>query len=314
MNKKLLILISIPVLFILFIFSIAWYFSGQVLYPPWKARDLSECKQNFIDEEWGPDCGNLRMNKQYAFSEVRIESENGMLSGWHVSYNANRDKRAVNNESAMFFFHGGGADRRQGFRYVDFFLNRGYDVYLFDMSGHGESTSRIPEISLGEREYKDAIAAYEYLKTRYKKIIGMGTSMGGVSILNAIDRLSGIKAIIVENPFYSPERFIRETPQASSLPQWIKLIALKMIYFRGKFSAQHSPGKSIILQSKIPILFIHSKKDIIVPYQHSEELYQSYHGPKKILLTDSGLHAAIWKSHREIFERTMDEFLKSLRN
>jgi uncharacterized protein len=140
----------------------------------------------------------------------------------------------------------------------------------------------------------------------------MGTSMGGVSILNAIDHLSGIKAIILENPMYSTERLIQEAPQTSFIPSWIKSIALKFIYFRGKFNAQHNPGKSILIQSKIPILFIHSKTDTIIPYQQSVDLYQRYRGPKKILLTESGVHCAIWNSHHEIVEKTINNFLRNL--
>lgn len=311
MNKKILIFLSVLILIILFILTNAWYFSSQVLYPPWKTRDLSDCKQNFTDENWGPDCGNLRMNKKYFFNEINANSENGTLYGWHIPYNFNRNKQVNDKNQAIFFFHGAGYDRRQGFKYVDFFLNNGYDVYLFDISGHGESTNNDKGISLGEREFKDAIAVYEYLRIRHKKIIAMGTSMGGVSILNAIDHLPGIKGIILENPFYSTERLIKEAPQASFIPQWIKSIALKLIYFRGKFNAQHNPDKSILVQSKVPILFIHSKTDMIIPYQQSIDLYQRYRGPKKILLTESGLHCAVWNSHREIVEKTMDNFLNN---
>lgn len=304
MTKKTILVVLLPAATAAFIFGGAWYFSNQVLYPSWKAPNLSVCTKNFIDEEWGPDCGNLRINKRYAFDEVTVQSENGRLSGWHVPA-PSRDAR----RPAMFFLHGGGADRRQGYRFIEFFIKRSYDVYLFDLSEHGESEAKTGRLSLGEREYKDAIAVYDSIKKRHGTIIAMGTSMGAVSILNAVNNLPGISAIIVENPFYSPERFILETPKAAMLPRWIKSMIFRLICWRGGFEARHSPARSIKLQSIIPILFIHSKRDMVIPYQHSVELYQNYNGPKDILLTDDGLHAAILKSHKVLFFKTVDDFL-----
>ena len=306
MNRKILFIILLLVPGIA-VFTSLWFLSGRMLYPPWKTADLTEQPPEY----WGEENGNLRFNKKFVFNDVTVESENGRLSGWHVPYHLNRGRSAVESKTALFFLHGAGTDRRQGFRYLEYFLDRGCDVYLFDLSGHGES-SGAPGISMGIREHKDAIAIYRFLRGKYTSVIAMGTSMGATSLLIALDQLKGIDAVIAENPFYSPERFIEEIPALAPFPRWYKVLLLKMICFRGGFDDICSSAQGVASQSGIPVLFIHSKKDNLIPYRQSVDLHRIYRGPKKLLITEEGGHTVIWDSERELYEDTLDDFLDEL--
>lgn len=153
-NKKTLFFILVPAIPVLVLLSSLWFLSGRILYPPWKTANLTEKPPEY----WGEGYGNLRLNKKHVFNEVTVESENGRLSGWHVPYHLNCGRPAAESITALFFLHGAGTDRRQGCRYIEYFHERGCDVYLFDFSGHGESSSETAGISLGIREHKDAAA------------------------------------------------------------------------------------------------------------------------------------------------------------
>jgi len=308
MKNKTIFIIAIPVLSVSVFFASLWYFSGRLLYPPWKTASLAEEPPEY----WGENYGNLRLQKKIVFSEVAVESENGRLAGWYVPYYLNMGKSSALSKATVFFLHGAGADRRQGFRYLKFFLNRGYDVYLFDLSGHGESSFKTAGFSFGIREHKDAIAIFNHLKKKYASVTGMGTSTGASSLLIALDELDGIHAVIAENPFYSPDRFITEIPSITFVPKWYSRMVLQLVYFRGGFTGNRSAGEGVASQSRIPVLFIHSKKDRFIPYRQTLDLYNMYRGPKKLYITEGGGHTVIWDSEPELYENTVDSFLKEL--
>jgi alpha-beta hydrolase superfamily lysophospholipase len=290
-----IVIIVLVSLFILFCGGL-WYASNQLLFPVWKVAGK----------------GDLRSTHEFKFSEVRFRSINGYeLPGWLIRASENGIGPA---QGAIMLVHGGGMDRRSVTKFIRFFLERGFDVLTFDQGGQGEALSPVPGLTYGTRESRDVLSAYLYLSGQYEKVYAMGTSVGAASILIALPEMPRLIAVIAENPMVSFQRLILETPASKSIPGWFTNLLISVTMVRGKFDGLLSPENSLRMVATTPIYFIHSKKDNIVPYQQTQELADSYRGPKTVWFPDKGNHAAIWEVDRADYEKRLSDFLNNVQD
>ena len=59
-----------------------------------------------------------------------------------------------------------------------------------------------------------------------------------------------------------------------------------------------------------PILFMHGKKDTIVPFQHSEEMYAAAHEPKQLVLLNDCGHNDMGVQNTEQFQGAIKDFIQ----
>ena len=289
-----------------------WLGTSQLLFPSWHGatRDLAACTRE-LAAHWGEGCGNLRATRELAFEEVKVRSLNGYdMPGWLVGAAANGAGPA---EGAILLVPGGGSDRRELTRHVRYFLRRRLDVLALDLGCQGEAPCPVPGLSYGHRESRDVLSAYLHLAARYDRVLAMGSSVGAASILIALPAMPGLDAVIAENPMASFERLILETPQARGAPGWLNRLFVGLAMLRGRFDGLESAEHALPLAGATPILFIHSRKDGIVPYQQTEALAAAYAGPKTVWLPDLGDHGAIRDADRPGYEQRLTAFLDGVR-
>ncbi|TGN20631.1 alpha/beta hydrolase [Leptospira idonii] len=191
------------------------------------------------------------------------------------------------------------------FHEVSFLSLNGYDL-----SCHGEAPCMVPGLSFGNRESRDVLSAYLYLFNKYKNILIVGSSVGASSVLIALPFLRDAKGLILENPMFSFERLILDSPESASLPNWAVQSLIGLVTTRGKFDLLLSPENSLRLSSSVPLFFIHSKKDSVVSYQHSESLSKLYPGMSEVWFPDSGSHGFIWDENRTEYEIRVRNFIR----
>ena len=59
-----------------------------------------------------------------------------------------------------------------------------------------------------------------------------------------------------------------------------------------------------------PVLFLHGKRDIIVPYQHSLQLFQLAKQPRQLWISESAGHTLLYHTEPEVFERQVCGFIE----
>ncbi len=269
---------------------------------------MSLCTPERTDS-WGKECGNLRVSKSYKFTEVKIRSINGYeIPGWMIRSAENGKGPA---KGVVIFVPGGGSDRRENSRYIPYFINRAFDVLSVDLGCAGESPCPVPGLTFGHRESRDVASAYLYLVAAgYPRIYAMGTSVGATSILVALPSMPRLAGVIAENPMYNFERFVMETPAAPRIiPGWFKSLVLRLALRRGRFDGLATAENSLRVVQTVPVFFIHSINDKLIPYKHSEELHALYKGPKKLWISEKGEHARIWNADPQVYEAKLNEFL-----
>ena len=307
-------LIALGILAAVFVFLGAglWFASDQLLFPAWRGatRDLSDCNPE-LAKYWGEGCGNLRSSRAFKFDEVRLPSVNGYeLPGWFIGAAENGRGPA---KGAIILIPAGSSDRREETKYIPFFLGQDLDILTLDLGCQGEAPCPAPGLSYGQRESRDVLSAYLYLKDKYGKLYAMGSSVGAASILIALPEMPKLTAVIAENPMTSFLRLIREAPQSQALPGWATDLLIRLAMLRGGFDGLSSPEHSLPLAKSTPIYFIHSKADEVVSYQHSQELADLYTGPKTVWFPDKGGHASIWDVDHADYEKRLTAFLDSVR-
>jgi fermentation-respiration switch protein FrsA (DUF1100 family) len=137
------------------------------------------------------------------------------------------------------------------------FVNRfGYSVFMLSYRGYGKSEGYANEQGLRE----DGQAALDYLVDKgIKEIIVFGQSIGGaVAIDLASKNESKVKGLIIENTFTS-----------------LRNVIPKLMPFMKHFTflcTQIWPSEERIKTIKLPVLFLSSQKDEIVPKEHMATL------------------------------------------
>jgi len=288
-----------------------WFAGNQLLYPAWQGatRDFAVCGAE-LAAAWGEGCGNLRLRGALRFSEVSVPSLHGYdLPGWLVRAADNGRAPAL---GAIMLVHGGGSDRREVSRHAPFFLDRRLDVLMVDLGCHGEAPCPVAGLSYGDRESQDVLAAYLYLAERYPRVVAMGSSVGAASLLIALPSMPRLAGVIAENPMAGFDRLIRETPASQAVPGWFTGVLIESVKWRGRFTALVSPEHALGRVSNVPILFIHSRHDEIVPYQQSLELAGRYRGPKTTWWPEHGGHSTIWDRDPAAYEARLTAFLAGL--
>ncbi|MEW5853814.1 MAG: alpha/beta hydrolase [Myxococcota bacterium] len=142
----------------------------------------------------------------------------------------------------------------------------------------------------------------------------MGSSVGAASILIALPGMPRLAGVIAENPMFSFQRLITESPAApEGVPRWFNELLLGITMQRGAFDGLLSPASSLRLCNTTPVFFIHSKHDNVVPYQQTQELAQLYPGPKTVWLAEDGNHGSIWDVDHGAYEKRLADFLDAAR-
>jgi uncharacterized protein len=179
------------------------------------------------------------------------------------------------------------------------FQQRGFSVLLIDYRGFGKSGGYSPS---EEKAYADVLSAWNYLiKQRQAKpseILIYGNSLGGAIAINLAAMQPEAMGLIVESSFSSMTEMIKERPIPPIFPVNLLL---------------HQKFDSItkINSLKIPLLFIHGKKDNVTPFRMTEELYAIAPNPKKLVLIPEGGHFDS-AMHDQNYWYEVDKFVESL--
>lgn len=320
MRRLLKVLGLIVALFLLAGIGVGYYFTSLALHPAWRLT-LEECPEK--RQDWGKGCGNAETNGEFIVSQVEFPAvaAGGVATpAWKLLAADNRGRVAPppagafrpGGKWAAVFFHGGGADRREAYRYARYYLSRGVDYYMPDLVCHGRSACAENDgLSFGARESRSVLNVHAGLRAAgYTNLIFMGTSIGANSLLIALPEMPDLRAVVAENPMFSTERFVLDTSAAPAFfPGPYRLFLAHLLAWRGEFPEDEGAAKRIGGLAGPPVFFIHSKEDQLIPYTHTPALHEIYGGPKELWISETGAHARVWNVNPADYESRLDVFL-----
>lgn len=174
------------------------------------------------------------------------------------------------------------------------FYDKGYNVVVPDLRGHGKSGGKY--IGMGQIDSRDIIKIIHLIiKGNNKaKIYLYGVSMGGATVLmTASENLpKNVKAVISDCSFDNANKIIGyELKNSFRLPAFplVSLMDL-MCYKKAKYDLRLASPIDRVKYIKIPTLFIHGSNDRLVPTKMVYNLYQKAKCKKALMIISEAGH------------------------
>ena len=192
-------------------------------------------------------------------------------------------------------------------------LKFGYNVILIDERAHGQSQGH--SITFGVREVEDVLKWVEYARNRFGqdiKIVLVGISMGGATVLMCADKVEGDVKIIADCPFSSPSIMLKETIRAIKLPVKVfyPILNLSAIIFAHTNMNKRSAYDSVS-HTNHPILIIHGDNDQVVPHHISEDLYKKHQDKIQYELFAGANHGMSYLVDKSRYVKILKDFLNN---
>nr|WP_295971711.1 alpha/beta hydrolase [uncultured Bacillus sp.] len=213
----------------------------------------------------------------------------------------------------IIFSHGVTENKINSVKYMNLFLERGFNAVLYDHRRHGESGGKTT--SYGYYEKYDLKAVVHWLKKEKGAdlLLGIhGESMGAATMLLYAGMVEdGADFYIADCPFsdFTKQLSYLLKKNMKLPPKPLLPIANIFLRMRDKYSLRDLSPISVVQQIQKPVLFIHSLKDDYILPQMSKDLYEKKVGPKKLFLAPKGRHAQSLNQNKELYEAAVDEFL-----
>ncbi len=248
---------------------------------------------NFCAKAYEPTIYEV-INRSITYDDIKDGGVHTInhYTGGDITYKKFNDKNFDNTKPTIIFVHGLGGDYNQVSYYNALLLleTDEFNLVTFDFQcvKSGKDTCSLAQ------DYEMSALDSVCKRIKGRKIL-MGLSMGASTILNYLGYLgentNDIVAAVVESPFTSLYNI-----KFSLLPKFVKnWIATSFIagQFRGHKSHPEESIKNI--KKDLPILFIHSSTDALIPIDHSRKLYAALknlgHKNTYLLELSSGTHA-----------------------
>jgi len=182
------------------------------------------------------------------------------------------------NKGVVLFLHGNADSISLSSRITFPFIDKGYDVVLLDYRGYGKSTGSPSPKGLN----LDIQATVNYLTKEFDNIYIYGQSIGGTSLLGALDEIdrSKIRAIATEGSFLSYKQLSDEVGIYVPFTNYKELRSYAPISSDGN--------------TTIPLMLIHSTEDETIPY--SQGLALSKHFKSSTHIKTTGRHLGYFNS------------------
>ena len=186
------------------------------------------------------------------FDEINLKTlDNATLNGLHFY--------AKNPKGAILFFHGNADNLDSWGRYGEFFVNLGYDFFVFDYRGFGKSGG---EIRSENELFDDTDLMFEYVLDKFKKdeITILGYSIGSGLSARIADKF-GIKRLILVSAYYNFKDLA--SSKIPFAPKFLVKYEIPTDKFLANFTAKN-PNSQILL--------FHGKNDDLIEISNSQNL------------------------------------------
>ena len=241
------------------------------------------------DKDYDVDGMYLKWLSNSNVDEVMINSFDGLtLSGYRI-YNHDTKNYLILvpglNENKTSLYHAAYA-----------FDKLGYNILLIDNRGNGNSEGE--HVTYGYKEHLDIIKWIGYLTNKVDdvKICLYGVSLGASSICMALGSVlpENVKCAVEDSGYSTFEEeleYVLLNKYRIKVPKVLSTIAGMKLKEKFNITLSDINPKESLMNNEIPICFVHSKNDEIVPYSMGKKLYNANKGFKKFYILNNESHA-----------------------
>lgn len=203
-----------------------------------------------------------------------INKQEQKLHGWWLEA---RLEQQQTEQGVIYFLHGNAENISTHFAALSWITRHGWHLFALDYRGFGLSEGT-PSISgVHHDAYIGLQWALQEAEQRNLPLVVVGQSIGGataLSVLALAEEGDQVQALVVDSAFSGYRRIAREKLSESWL-LWAFQYPLSWT-----ITDRYSPERHVKDLPEIPILFLHSCGDLIIPCSHSQRLYELASEPK----------------------------------
>lgn len=295
------ILLGLLLIFIILVALGAWIIADRIIHPPKSdylriANDLKR-RLGYSDEEF-----QALLDTPY--EAVTIQSNYGYAQKGRL-FDQGSDK-------SLILLHREGRNLMASYKFLRMYLEQGYNVLMCDARYHGESGGE--SYTYGYFERWDLLNQSDFLFQRYGRdsLVGFhGESGGAATALMALYRNEDIGFAIADSSFTELLEVMRELEQKVLKTRSKKILMLinLIIKRRAGFSLADVSPLQEIEALEVPVLFIHSERDQIVPAKMSRILTSFKSGYNELFIIPNSTHLMGYYQHRSEYESRVKLFL-----
>lgn len=204
------------------------------------------------------------------------------LDGWYIPATFNES------DSSVIIAPGRTVTKKLLLPYAKVLCDNGYNVFLFDQRGNGDSSGH--RYSFGINETEDIVGAADYLQINMPKsskyIFGLGINEGAVALVGAAEKDKRFAGIVVDNT--SGYEISMPGWLSEYLPAWMEKTQLKITNAIISMAIGHSTWDTEDIYDKIsqispcPVLIANSMKTDKSSLQQTINLYARAKEPKML--------------------------------
>lgn len=216
--------------------------------------------------------------------------------------------------------HGYTDNRIGSLKYVQMYLDLGYNCIIYDLRGHGENEPTFT--TYGILEGQDLAALVEDTRARFPNasVLGIhGESLGAATTISSLKYDPSVDFAVADCAFADIESVLKDGYRKAGAPAFLVDLADIGARIRYGYSIKAmrpidalDTGDTTAASSgsKPPILFIHGEADDLIPPENSQKMYDRYTGPKEIKIIPGAGHAYSILTEPETYNETVTDFLK----
>ena len=199
-------------------------------------------------------------------------------------------KNPIPSDKYVIISHGFKSNRYGAVKYVDSYIDLGFNCIIYDMRDHGENAKAT--VSLGQFESEDLYKLIEDTYNRYGNIkLGLhGESMGSATSLTVLAKKPKVDFVVADCSFSNLYDLIYKAYDLAKTPFVLPSVNTAMKLRYGYDMKKTSP-KDALVGNEVPICFIHGETDTFILPENSQVNKAATAGYSELHLVPNAAHA-----------------------
>ena len=221
-------------------------------------------------------------------------------------------KNPIPSDKYVIISHGFKSNRYGAVKYVDSYIDLGFNCIIYDMRDHGENEKAT--VSLGQFESEDLYKLIEDTYNRYGNIkLGLhGESMGAATSLMVLAKKPKVDFVVADCGFSNLYDLIYKAYDIAKTPFVLPSVNAVMKLRYGYDMKKTSP-KDALVGNEVPVCFIHGEADTFILPDNSQVNKAATSGYSELHLVPNAAHA----QSREVlgeaeYRSIISDFLKNI--
>ena len=209
--------------------------------------------------------------------------------------------------------HGYTDNRMGSLKYVQIYLDLGFNCIIYDLRGHGENESTFT--TYGIKESQDLKYLIDDTRSRYDDItvLGLhGESLGSATTITSLKYKPDVDFVVADCGFSDIENVLKEGYRNAHVPACLVDVADLTGKLRYGYSIKEMRPIDALDENEIPILFIHGAEDNFILPKNSEDMAERTKGYKELYTIPGAGHAESVLIAPAEYKEYLEAYLKHL--